>query len=256
MKLDVYWTPTEVERAMLHDRVVVVIDVLRAATSVAVAIANGARAILPTESTEDALRLVRSLGRDETLLCGERQGVRIEGFDLGNSPAEFGPALVRNRILVMTTTNGTRALMTASGSRLAFVAAFVNLDAVARAVTALDEDVVILCAGRQGAVSADDALCAGLIVAESIELLGHLPVDLNDGALAALALARQHGTDLAAFLRRTEAGRALDQIGRAGDIEFCARRDTVPELPVLRDRQITRAADGALEDLASRGGAR
>jgi 2-phosphosulfolactate phosphatase len=255
MKIDVLWTPGELEGVALQQRTAVVIDVLRAGTTVTAAIAAGARAVVPAESTEEALRIAHSIGRGEVLLCGERQGARIEGFDLGNSPADFTPEVVRDRILVMTTTNGTEALMEVNGARTTFVGALVNLTAVARAVQASGGDPLVICAGRQGMVGADDALCAGLFVEEWLAAGDGSDAELNDGAIAALALAREHGESVDRFFGRTAAGRALVQIGHGDDVEFCARRDTIPEVPVYRERQITRAAPAGLRKGRSEGDA-
>ncbi len=253
MKVDVLWVPSELEKVQVHDRVAVLVDVLRSATSVAAAIQSGARAVVPAASIEEAVRIANSLGRDEVLLCGERNGVRIEGFGLGNSPAEFATAAVQNRTIVMTTTNGTQALTSLAGARLVYVAALVNLTVVARALDAAQQDTLIVCAGREGRVSVEDAFCAGLIVAACSKRSGRGSVsrprpDLGDGAIAAWALAREHSPVSAKFLRATEAGQALEAIGHGGDIELCARLDSIPELPVLRDRQIvsetTRARPG------------
>ncbi len=244
MKIDVLWTPSELEGISVQDRVAVMIDVLRAGTTVATAVGHGARAIFPAASIEEAMRLANSLGRGEVLLCGERQGLRIDGFDLGNSPAEFAFDL-SDRTIVMTTTNGTRALTALSAAKITYVAALVNLNAVAQQLRAAGGEALIVCAGRDGRVSAEDALCAGLLV-ETLVNEGPLIPDgdseaqLGDGAIAALALARAHSPVEVAFLRNTAAGRALEKIGREGDIELCAQVDSNSEIPVFRDRQVTR----------------
>ncbi len=243
MRLDVVWAPSELDKIQVHERVAVLVDVLRAGTSVAAAIHSGARAVVPAESIEEAVRIANSLGRDEVLLCGERQGVRIEGFGLGNSPSEFATPAVQNRTIVMTTTNGTRTLASLTGARAVYIAALVNLSVVAKALAAAQQDTLIVCAGRDGRVSVEDALCAGLIIAACSKKPGRGSAsrprpDLGDGAVAAWALARQHSPVSAEFLRATQAGRALETIGHGADIELCSRIDSIPELPVLRDRQI------------------
>ena len=122
MRIDTYFTVPEVDGASLAESTVVVIDVVRSTTTIIEALANGARAIFPTESTEDAVRLAQSLGREDSILCGERKGEKVEGFDLGNSPAEFTREVVEDKKLVMSTTNGTRALAIAQeGDRRAHV---------------------------------------------------------------------------------------------------------------------------------------
>ena len=131
MKIEVLWTPAELEQVQILDRTAVVIDVLRSGTTVATAIHNGARAVVPAASTEDAIRIAQSIGRRDVLLCGERGGVQIEGFDLGNSPAEYSAEAVGDRTLVMSTTNGTQVLASLSGAGLVYVGALVNLTAIA-----------------------------------------------------------------------------------------------------------------------------
>lgn len=239
MRIEVAWTPHELRGRAVQERAVAVVDVLRASTTVAVALANGARSVVPVASTEEALRIARSIGRGEVLLCGERRGLPIEGFDLGNSPEEFAPERVRGRVLVMTTTNGTRALLSAAGARHVFVAAFVNLDAVVRALSGSGEEALILCAGREGRVGADDALCAGRIAAALRRLQGEAAVELDDGALAAIEFARAVGPVSPEFLRSAGAGRALVAIGRAFDLDLCARENAVSVVPRYRDGQIT-----------------
>ncbi len=242
MKLDVLWVPSELEQVQVHDRVAVVIDVLRSSTSVAAAMQSGARAVVPAGSIEEAVRIANSLGREEVLLCGERQGVRIEGFDLGNSPAEFTGPAVKDRTIVMTTTNGTAALASLAGARNVYIAALVNLSTVVKALVEAQENTLIVCAGSDGRVSVEDALCAGLIIEGCAKQAGRggsrAGPELGDGAVAAQALARAHSPVSVDFLRAAQAGRALEAIGYDSDIELCARVDSIAELPVFRDRQI------------------
>ncbi|UCC72387.1 MAG: 2-phosphosulfolactate phosphatase [Gemmatimonadota bacterium] len=246
MKIDVLWTPSELERVPVHNRNVIVVDVLRSATTVAVAIHNGARAVVPAASIEEALRIANSIGRADVILCGERQGIRIEGFDLGNSPSEFKSGVIGDRTIVMTTTNGTHVLTSLSAARAVYVGALVNLSAVAKQLREDDGEPLIVCAGRGGRVSVEDALCAGLLVEAYLKRdrrkrAAKTVAELGDGAVAALSLAREHGPVSTRFLRETAAGRALEKIGQGEDIKFCGNVDSIPEVPVLRDRQIIRA---------------
>lgn len=245
MTVDVYFTTPEADPAVVHESTVVVIDVVRATTSMVEALANGARSIFPTPSTEDAVRLAGSLGREDTLLCGERKGVKIEGFDLGNSPLEFTPDVVGDKRLVWTTTNGTTALAAVREAPRVLVGAFTNLSAVARAIRT-DGRVVIQCAGRGNRFAMDDALCAGHLV--RILMAGHAPdVEaeahaLNDAARASLALARAVAPS-ESFLGTTEAGRALSAIDLAGDLALCAQVDRHDVVPRLADQALTLDAD-------------
>lgn len=242
MNIRTYFTVEEVDPASLGESVVVVIDVVRATTTMTEALANGARAIYPTASTEEAVRLAQSLGRDDTLLCGERKAAKVEGFDLGNSPAEFTSAAVRGKRLVMSTTNGTRALLVGAEGQRLLVCAFTNLGAVARALRDAPS-VAILCAGREDRFSIDDALCAGTLVARLREELDGTP-ELDDGSRAAAALADSLHPDRA-FLAETAAGRALADIGLAGDLEICAHVDRHGIVPEMKDQAITAEATTA-----------
>ena len=243
MKIDVVWTPSEIEQVQIQDRTVVVIDVLRSGTTIATAIHNGARAVVPADSTEKAIRIAQSMGRDDVLLCGERGGEQIEGFDFGNSPADFTPQIVGDRTLVLSTTNGTHTLAALSAAGVVYVGALVNLTALGDRLTEADSDTLVVCAGRRGRVSVDDALCAGLLVDAVIKNArrARLPKpQLRDGAIAARALAGELAPVDVRFLRNTEAGRSLIEIGQGNDIKLCARVDSVPAVPVLRDRQIVK----------------
>ena len=129
-------------------------------TTIVEALASGARGVIPTTSAEDAVRLAALLGREDTLLCGERKGAQIEGFDLGNSPGDFSAEIVRGKRLVMSTTNGTVAFSRAQEADRVLACAFTNLGAVAEAVGG-EDSLVVVCAGRQGRFSLEDAVCAG-----------------------------------------------------------------------------------------------
>ena len=235
MKIDAYFTAAEVDPSTLLEATVVVVDVLRATTTMVEALANGARGIYPTSSTEDAVRLAQSFGREDALLCGERKGQKVEGFDLGNSPREFTREAVAGKRLVMSTTNGTRAFAVGQDGARLLACAFTNLSAVARAV-ASDPEVVVICAGRDDEFSLDDALCAGHLIGKILEGLEGEP-DLNDAARAAriLAVSRKPTRK---FLAETWGGRALIEIGLGDDLDVCAEVDRHDVVAEMRDRAI------------------
>ncbi len=241
MRVDVRFS---VEGLVDHDltgTTVVVIDVIRATTCMVEAVAAGARGVYPTDSTEEAVKLLQSIGRDDTLLCGERRGVMIEGYDLGNSPAEFRDERVRDQRLIMNTTNGTRAFVAAEAADRVFAGSFLNLGAVTIAV-ADTERLVVVCAGRSGAFAMEDALCAGHLV-RRLRATGVDPFDLGDGARAAEALADAFPLS-AELLASTDAGRLLEEVGLSSDIVDCARVDVHRVVPELVDR-VLRARHGA-----------
>lgn len=238
MWLRVYFTPLEVRAGDLKGTTAVVLDVLRATSCVVEAIANGARAIHPAVSVGEAVRLRAALAGngERPLLCGERGGIRPEGFDLGNSPAEFTLAAVGGRRLVMTTTNGTRAFAAAAGADRVIAASFLNRTAVADAVGG-DRAVAVVCSGRHGRFGLDDAVCAGHVVRAVVDGVAGA-VDLDDGAVAAAGLAGRHGVS-AGMLQGTAAGRALVKLGLGADLALCAQADRHQIVPMMYDRVIT-----------------
>jgi 2-phosphosulfolactate phosphatase len=239
MKLETYFTPGELKHADLAGRVAVVLDVLRATSTMTEAIANGARSIIPVATVDEAVRLGQNLDRAATLLCGERQSQRIEGFDLGNSPAEFNAETVGGKVLVMRTTNGTVALLAATTARRVLVGSLLNLGAVARAVADDEGDCVILCAGRENQFALEDAVCAGLLALRIRERVGRRKIKSNDATSAALVLARRYGKAIPRMMRATAAGRQLIEAGLTDDFAFCADVDRHGIVPELREREIS-----------------
>lgn len=222
--------PELIEDAELAAADVVIVDVLRATSVMAVAFQAGARRILTCGSIEQALRLA---GEVETppLLCGERGGVPIDGFDLGNSPGEYAAERVADRTLIQTTTNGTRAIRCTAAARRQLTASFLNAAAVLRA-TADASQLVVVCAGTDGKVTGEDVLLAGMLVEQSGRELG------GDQAGIALAYWQQHAErcttvdGLAAVLAETNGGRNLLRLGYAGDLAAVADRDSLDVVPV------------------------
>jgi 2-phosphosulfolactate phosphatase len=241
MKLDVLLTPGELVPGEIAGRTVVALDVLRATTSIVEALAAGARTLYPVATIEEAIGLARTLGRDEVLLAGERKALPIEGFDLGNSPDEFTAERVGGKLVVMSTTNGTLALTAAAASERVIVGAWTNFQAVVDELARTRAEPVFLCAGRERAFGLEDAVCAGQMAAALMKALPDAEWELNDGAVAALALAEEF-PDPAKLFPHTAAGRAIVEAGLGDDLAFCARTDLRDVLPVLEGRQIVLAA--------------
>jgi 2-phosphosulfolactate phosphatase len=205
---------------------------------------SGAKAILPVASTEEALRLAQTIGGSDALLAGERRCVRIEGFQLGNSPLEMTEARVKGKTLILSTTNGTRALLACQGAGAVYLACAGNHSLAAeRAHEAMQGDgkVLVVCAGRSGGFSLDDAYAAGRVLSA---VLGgpRARRGLNDAAVASLDLVRRYGENWEPPLRRSRAGRELLRLGFAEDVKACARLDAYPVLPVFHERRVTLAA--------------
>lgn len=239
-KLDVLLTPAELVPAEIAGRTVVVLDVLRASTSIVEALAAGARTLYPVGTIEEAIGLAKTLGRDEVLLAGERKALPIEGFDLGNSPGEFTAERVGGKIVVMSTTNGTIAIAAASGGGRVVVGAWTNFQAVVDELVRTQAEPVFLCAGRERAFGLEDAVCAGQMASAVMKALPDVEWEMNDGAVAALALAEEF-PDPARLFPHTAAGRAIIEAGLGDDLAYCAQADLRDALPVLDGRQIVLA---------------
>lgn len=230
-------TPHALGEDASDDRLTIVIDVLRACTTIACALDAGARGVIPVSTVEEAMRLGATLDRDSTLLCGEREALRIDGFDLGNSPAALTPGIVEGKTVVLLTTNGARALASATGGRPVLAASFVTLGACA-ARAALHPKVTIVCAGSAGLFSIEDFLCAGLLVEEISREVAGTPLLLDDGARVAREFATAHRADLVSTIRAADHGRALLALGFGDDVALACEIDRFSFVPVLRDGRI------------------
>ncbi len=239
MKIDVYFTPLGLNAGDLAGRGVVVIDVLRATSSIVTALSAGAKAIIPAATSEEAVRLTANLEKDGIVLAGERRMIKIEGFGLGNSPREMTREAVGGKTVFLATTNGTPALVAAQGGDPVLVAAALNFSAVAeraRAVFAERGDLVIICAGREKQFALEDAYTAGRLV-KAVKK-GSRKVALNDAAQVSLDLAGQHGGWQDAF-DSSDAARQLAETGLGADVAYCAHPDRFTVVPVYADRRIT-----------------
>jgi 2-phosphosulfolactate phosphatase len=231
----VHLLPALVAEESFAGHTAVVIDVLRATTTIVHALAAGAKQVIPCLTVEDARAAAARLAHEKVLLGGERQGVRIEGFDFGNSPGEYTPASVGGRTIVFTTTNGTRAMMRCRQASQVLLAAFANRSAVLAAL-ATKPTVHIACAGTDGSITREDVLVAGSLIAGLTSRSAAW--ELNDEAAIARDawLAVGADADPSALLRAMEAsqgGRNLLHEGFPQDIATAAQLDRFDVLPRL-----------------------
>ena len=196
-----------------------VIDVIRATTTLVTALGHGARSVRPVASVAEAYALKEQ--QPHALLAGERHGQALPGFDLGNSPREVTPERVKDRDLILTTTNGTQALSACEGARGIVTASFANLEAVAARLQKIGPPWIIVCAGFEGDFGLDDAIVAGALA----EALG------QEHAFISLYRAVKH--DLAATLLGSSAGQELRKIGLTADIPLCVELNRFALVPTL-----------------------
>jgi len=222
----------------LKDKNVIILDVLRATTTITTALANGAKEVIPTESIATAVRVAK--GSKNSLLCGERNGKIVDGFNLGNSPFEYTPEVVKNKSLIFSTTNGTTAIIKSKFAKNCILCSFLNISAIVEFVNSIDEDFTIICSGKLNDFCLEDAVCAGMLLNK---LSAGRTLNMKDSEIAALNLCN----DLAMLLnvpsqdkilkmfQISEHGRFLSSIGFEMDLEFCSKIDSYPHIPIFRN---------------------
>ena len=230
LQTNVFLLPDLIQNSdILSGSCCVVIDVLRATTTIINALGNQASSIIPVVSVEQA-RLTAQ--RADAMLGGERDCVKLEGFDFGNSPAEYTKERVKNQVIALTTTNGTRALLACVEAEQVLVAAFANLSAVRQKI-ANHRKVNIICAGTNGEITLEDTLLAGALAAGRTESV------LNDQALLAINLwqpcEQSDNLEKAIYdkLLTSRGGKNLQRVGMVSDIRLCAQLDTHSTLPTF-----------------------
>ena len=218
----------------------VVIDVLRATSSIVTALDNGAAGVVPVREADEAIVVMRRLGRERALLCGERESRLIAGFDLDNSPASYTRERVEGKTLVLTTTNGTRALIEAArGNGTVYCAALLNRAAIVERLAAAEGNARLLCAGSEGALSFEDTLCAGAIVDALVRHDKHLA--LTDAARAAATVYTANAKRLTTAIASGTHARALVAKGFAAAVALCAKIDVSRCVPLYADGVIAGA---------------
>ncbi len=235
MRLDVLLLPREIPVRPRPELYAVVIDVLRATTNIVVAFQHGCRSILPVASAAEA-RAARAASPD-SVLAGEEGGLRIPGFDLGNSPREFTREAVSGWDVILTTSNGTKTLRAIAGGRTVAIGAFRNRAATADWLVGRGADSLIVCSGYEGGFSLEDSVCAGAIVDRAAQLATGLV--LGDGALACQALWQRFGSDPVRLFRETDWGRRMLALGFEADLAVCAELDVTTVVPLLAGDRIT-----------------
>ncbi len=257
-EVHVHFLPATVRSEQLRSATTVVIDVLRASTTIITALQNGASHVVPCETVEQARGEKTRLVDSRPILGGERGGVRIKDFDCGNSPAEYNRGTAEGRPVVFTSTNGTRALVQCSQASAIFVGAFVNVSALADQLCSSSGAIHLVCAGTDGSVTGEDVLFAGCLVwwlsrrgpatrdatpkwtlkdsarvaqaywDQEVLLNIDLPAPADESSRPLVAALSQR---IAATLRRSQGGRNLLELGFGGDIELCSQLDARNVVP-------------------------
>ncbi|WP_028610428.1 2-phosphosulfolactate phosphatase [Paenibacillus harenae] len=236
MQVQVVSSVNEASSARFHHKTAIIIDALRATSTIVTAIAAGALCVIPAETVMEA----RTLQRPGDLLGGERFCRKIAGFDLGNSPVEYAEHVVAGKRIVLTTTNGTRAIHKSMRADYVLTASFLNAEACARAAVELRRDVIILCAGSHDEFAIEDGLCAGLLL-DRLHALSGVTVETDDFGTAMLAMYRNQASSLKETVTNGSSGKRLLKLGMKRDIEVCTAIDIYQVVPRLNGDQLTRA---------------
>lgn len=228
MHIEVISSVNEARADRFTHRTAIVIDVLRATSTVVAAVGAGAAGIFPVETVLEA----RALQREGDLLAGERFGRKIPGFDLGNSPDDFNADTVRGRRIVLTTTNGTRAIHKAMRADYVLAGALTNATACAAAAAELRRDIVLLCAGCHDSFALEDGLCAGLLI-DRLEKACGGAVEMDDFSVAMVGLYRGAADRIGTMIAGGTTGKRLIKLGFARDVSRCAALDCCDVVPRL-----------------------
>lgn len=271
MKVSVIATVGDIAGESLLNKSVVMFDILRACSTISTALANGCKEVIPVIDVDDAYALAKQLPEGSYLLGGERGAVKLPGFHLGNSPLDYTEDLVRDKTIILTTTNGTKATRLAAGENgRVIIGSLLNCASVAKVLAKQNQDILLVCAGTRGKFSLEDTLAAGMVIKELVNLQQKLPthnVDklssaheesfyleeipltnensllLGDTAVAALRLAEYYYKKPVQALYDSLHGQKLVQMGLTPDMEYCAKVNLFNNVPVFMNGKIVIVAD-------------
>ncbi|MDP4090270.1 MAG: 2-phosphosulfolactate phosphatase family protein [Bacillota bacterium] len=233
MKVDIIISADDIKQEKIEGRSVLVIDMLRATSVITTAMMNGCKAVIPVLTVERALEIAGG-NREAYILGGERRALRIEGFDCSNSPLEYTPEVVRGKTLIMTTTNGTRAIDGCRKAENILIGCMLNALSAAKKLVDLGKDIVIVNAGTYGQFSMDDFICSGYI----IECLKEITeVELSDIAWTSNQIYNSH-PDIISFIRYARHYNVIKNLGLEEDLEYCIRKDITDMVPVFNGENI------------------
>jgi 2-phosphosulfolactate phosphatase len=235
--LNVFITPESFQPVRRNTALSVVIDVLRASSTIVTAFANGCSRFYPVEEIKDAFKIADELKWRNVVLGGEREGRKVPGFELGNSPREYTRRAVRGKNIVYTTTNGTKALHRCAQAGRAVVLSFLNLGAITRFILNEPSDINIICSGQEGGKSPEDYACGGFLARRLLKQCSDYI--LNQTAVDLISNSNYANQDVLSFLQTTEHGIFLEKIGFAADVVFCSKVDQFDVVPVYQNGIIT-----------------
>ncbi|RLI24232.1 2-phosphosulfolactate phosphatase [Candidatus Bathyarchaeota archaeon] len=221
------------DKGVKRGDVIVVIDVFRCSSTIVMALKNGAKAVIPVKTVKEAIKLHEK--NPDWILAGERMGRKPKDFQLGNSPLEYRREAVKGKYIILTTTDGTKAIEKSKGAEDILIGALINVSAVSKLALSIarskGKDITLVASGRCGEFSLEDFLCAGKIA----ELMRGSEVEFSDSALAALLASRGAGRAIGEIAKRSYHATYLKSLGLSRDVDFCSRLDLTDKVPSVHD---------------------
>ncbi len=235
MKIDIIISADDIIESKLENKIAVVIDMFRATSVIVTALNNGCEEVIPFLTIEETLESSEELNREEYILGGERRAVKIDGFDLSNSPLEYTKEVVEDKKVLITTTNGTRTLTKSNSAKRIIIAAMINAKAVADKLLEINEDVVIINAGTNGNFSMDDYICSGYIINEMLKVDNQ--IELTDISKTANMI-YENNSDIISYVKEATHYSVMKSLELDNDIEYCMKKSIVNNVPEYKDGKI------------------
>ena len=230
MRIDIIVSADDIKKEKIENKTVVVVDMLRATSVITTALNNGCKGVIPVLTVEDAAEIVRN-EKGEFMLGGERNALKIEGFHYSNSPLEYTRGTIDGKTLVMTTTNGTKAIKGCEGASNILIGAMVNAKSIAKRIVELNKDMVIVNAGTYGEFSIDDFLCSGYIIDC---VLKEVETELSDIAITSHYIYKNN-EDIHSFIKYASHYKRITELGLQADLEYCCTKDIIDIVPEYKD---------------------
>ena len=236
MKVDIIISADDIKESKIKNKIVVVIDMFRATSVIVTALSNGCKEVIPYLTIEETLEHAKKLKREDYILGGERRAVKIEDFDLSNSPLEYTEATIKNKTILMTTTNGTKTLTKSILAKRILIGAMINAKAVAEKLININDDVIIVNAGTNGNFSMDDYICSGYIINEMLNRDKNL--ELTDIAKTANMIYEANKESLS-YIKEATHYSVMKSLNLDDDIEYCTKKSIIDIVPEYKDNKIT-----------------
>src|SRR5699024_7660738 len=232
-KINVFFSSQSFQEEDLRDKTVVIIDVLRASSTIVTALEHGAKGVISVADMSDASKISQNLDSPHYLLCGEKDGVKIEGYDLGNSPLNYTAETVDGKTIILNTTNGTKAIQRSALAHKIMIGSFLNLEVIVEQLAEAENDIALICAGWRGSMAFEDLLCAGNIISD---LANDEPEgEMKDGAKVASSLYEKFGNEVEQTIKSSDYAQRLKEVVSDEDLSYCCQRDGMQVLPVMNE---------------------